>query len=148
VARKRLDRRSNTDINPRRFAALGDRLTAGRQTLDLPIGGRIPIPEQRGRAQVGLTRPHSLTVRTSASHAEIPGSSPGGVTNQRSEKAALPKGRRLFAAQWLPKNFQSPSRCPIARRARKGAGARALGPRPVFNPLRSYGCEANVRLIE
>ena len=51
----------------------GDRLMVGLRILIPPIKVQILVPE---------LRPHGLAVRTLASHAEIPGSIPGGVTQK------------------------------------------------------------------
>ena len=65
---------------PRRRAwSLGDRLMAGRQTLDLAIKVRILVPELNGGYSPTL-RPHGLAVRTAPSHGAISGSIPDGVT--------------------------------------------------------------------
>ncbi len=57
---------------------IADRLMAGRRVLAPLIKVQILVREEGSRNQ-RLPWPHSLAVRTSASHAEIPGSIPGGV---------------------------------------------------------------------
>jgi N-glycosidase YbiA len=58
---------------------------AGRQTLDLPIGVRVPVPEP-GAAPDSTTRPHRLAVRTSDFQSGCRGSIPLGVTDMSDKK--------------------------------------------------------------
>ena len=69
--------------------------------------GSNPCPRTSARSRTG-NRPHSLAVRTSASHAEISGSSPDGVTKQK--RSEISRFRAFFHARspdhpvWTPQS--------------------------------------------
>src|SRR5262245_56306404 len=83
---------------------LGDRLMAGRQTLDLAIKVRILVPEPGRKLN---SRPDGLAVRTVPSHGTIPGSIPGRVTGFLVAVPWSPCGvvgaRGLSHWRWLPR---------------------------------------------